>query len=55
MKKPAKPARRKRAKPSRLNRLYSDVLYDSDPKCQHVIAHAWSGFKCVKCNGCYCF
>ena len=32
-----------------------DFLYDADPKCKHVIITLWSGVKCSKCNGWFCY
>jgi hypothetical protein len=31
------------------------VLYDADPNCKHVIVEEWSGVKCKKCDGWFCY
>jgi hypothetical protein len=31
------------------------ILYDADPKCKHKIVEKWSGIKCTKCGGWFCF
>lgn len=37
-------------------KLDDDVkLYDADPNCQHEIVAQWSGIKCIKCNGWFCY
>lgn len=34
----------------------SDMLYDADPDCQHVIESAdGGGIKCTKCSGWFCY
>lgn len=31
-------------------------LFDADPNCKHVIDYSgWSGIKCKKCNGWFCY
>lgn len=30
-------------------------LYDADPDCVHEIERQWSGVKCRKCNGWFCY
>lgn len=32
-----------------------DVLYDADPNCIHEIKNLWSGIKCKKCKGWFCY
>ena len=33
----------------------SEVLYDADPDCDHEIVTLWSGIKCSKCPGWFCY
>jgi len=33
----------------------SDELFDADPNCKHEIEVLWSGVKCKKCKGWFCF
>ena len=30
-------------------------LYDADPKCKHIIISEWSGVRCKKCKGWFCY
>lgn len=30
-------------------------LFDADPNCQHEIDAKWSGIKCKKCGGWFCY
>lgn len=30
-------------------------LYDADPECDHEIVTLWSGIKCRKCPGWFCY
>lgn len=30
-------------------------LYDADPNCKHKIVSLWSGVKCSKCSGWFCY
>ncbi len=32
-----------------------DVLYAADPDCGHDIRSKWSGVKCSKCHGWFCY
>ena len=32
-----------------------DVLWDADPNCDHNIVALWSGIKCSKCGGWFCY
>lgn len=31
------------------------VLFNADQNCQHVIEELWSGIKCKKCSGWFCY
>ena len=33
----------------------SHDLLDADPNCQHEIENKWSGVKCKKCGGWFCY
>lgn len=33
----------------------SEELYDADPNCKHNIVSQWSGVKCSKCPGWFCY
>lgn len=37
-----------------VDRNYSGLLYDADPKCHHEVVALWSGVRCHKCGGWYC-
>jgi hypothetical protein len=30
-------------------------LFDADPNCKHEIVALWSGIKCSKCPGWFCY
>lgn len=30
-------------------------LYDADPNCDHNVVSRWSGVKCSKCPGWFCY
>ena len=30
-------------------------LFNADPNCKHEIKNKWSGVKCVKCGGWFCY
>jgi len=34
---------------------YDGILYDADPDCKHKVEPQWSGVKCSKCNGWFCY
>jgi len=34
---------------------YSDHLYSADPNCDHDVQTLWSGVKCRKCSGWFCY
>jgi hypothetical protein len=31
------------------------VLYGADPDCKHDVRVQWSGIKCTKCRGWFCY
>lgn len=31
------------------------VLYNADPDCDHDVQPQWSGVKCTKCSGWFCY
>jgi hypothetical protein len=31
------------------------LLHDEDPDCSHVVHHGWSGIRCTKCPGWFCY
>jgi len=33
----------------------TEELFNADPDCDHEIEELWSGIKCKKCNGWFCF
>ena len=33
----------------------NEELWDADPKCKHKVVTLWSGVKCTKCGGWYCY
>lgn len=35
--------------------LRHDELYDADTTCKHDIEQLWSGIRCRKCHGWFCF
>lgn len=34
---------------------YKPKLYNADPNCEHEIQELWSGIKCKKCPGWFCY
>jgi hypothetical protein len=38
-----------------VNRLLAQDLFDADPDCDHEIENKWSGVKCKKCKGWFCY
>lgn len=45
-----KPAKRKRKK------YYTGKLYHADPNCKHELdPYCYSGIRCLKCNGWFCY
>jgi hypothetical protein len=35
---------------------YNEELYDADPNCKHIIVcNGFSGVKCRKCGGWFCY
>lgn len=34
---------------------YSDLLYNADPNCKHEVVALWSGVRCRKCRGWFCY
>lgn len=38
-----------------LDREFGDILYNADPDCDHRIIQLWSGVRCSKCGGWFCF
>lgn len=35
---------------------YKDrILYHADPNCEHDVQPQWSGVKCTKCTGWFCY
>lgn len=36
-------------------RLKTEELYDADPNCDHTIEALWSGIKCTRCKGWFCY
>jgi len=33
----------------------TEDLFDADPNCDHDIEVKWSGVKCKKCSGWFCY
>ena len=33
----------------------TDELFDADPSCKHELVNKWSGIKCKKCKGWFCY
>lgn len=34
---------------------YDGQLFDADPTCNHDIRPLWSGVRCSKCKGWFCY
>jgi len=42
--------------PAMKDQGYKLELWDADPNCEHVLdPNCWSGVKCLKCKGWYCY
>jgi len=35
--------------------LFDEELIDADQNCVHEIINLWSGIKCKKCSGWFCY
>ena len=33
----------------------TEDLWDADPDCEHEIINLWSGIRCKKCKGWFCY
>lgn len=42
-------------KPSDVDYDDEEELYNADPNCEHEIVTLWSGVKCRKCHGWFCY
>ncbi len=49
-------SKKKFTKKSKNKKSKKIFLYDADPNCEHKLhPNCWSGIKCIKCGGWFCY